>query len=310
MFEEIKKAKNVGIIIRDDKNKDAVASAIALFLISKNINKSVHYKINKNSTVFPEKQEYPPKIVLTFEKELSDLFYEKEKNKTRLFLTPKDKNFSLKDLNYELVKSKREVCCDLIIAIGFKNFRELEIDAQENFESLYGAKIINIDNNHLNKRFGAINIIENGASISKIVFNNLKNYYDDDLVSTIFLSQIKQGENITKNEILNKGGDIASFQKIEKLISVLSTLEDINNIYLSEINTDKNTLVFVINFLKNYLEIPNFMLLLNKRDCISYFENNDYLELIKNHFQVKIKNKGILFSKQNLEKQDILKIFK
>ena len=39
MFEEIKKAKNVGIIVRNDENKDAVASAIALFLISKKINK-------------------------------------------------------------------------------------------------------------------------------------------------------------------------------------------------------------------------------------------------------------------------------
>ena len=74
------------------------------------------------------------------------------------------------DLKCEILNSGEDVYCDLVISIGFKTLKELE-DALKNDFKINGVDIINIDNSHLNKRFGKINLIETGASVSKVLFN-------------------------------------------------------------------------------------------------------------------------------------------
>ena len=233
MIEDLKKSQNIGIVIADHENIDFVAAALVLFLIAKKIGKQAYYKLNKNLPIFPE-FESNPQIVLNVEKQISDIFYEKTDSSIKLFLTPQDKNISLKDLTCEIVDSKDVMCCDLIIAIGFKNSKELEDISKDDFRNINKANIINIDNSHLNKRFGKINLIENGASISKVLFNNLEESIIDKNIASLLLSGIKEGEIGTIQKLTEKGGKLDTVYKVKSLISVLNKIEFKENIYIRQ----------------------------------------------------------------------------
>jgi hypothetical protein len=128
-------------------------------------------------------------------------------------------------------------------------------------------------------------------------------------MSTFLLAGIKEGEVGTIEKILNKGGKIDSTYKVKSLIQVIENLEKEKGIYFSEINDiEKQDLPFIIQFLKICLQIPCFMLLLNKETCIFYSKNEQLLNKIKEAFNAEQKNNGIVFYKEDLNKKDILNI--
>jgi len=303
MKELIEQSKNVAIIIN---SKDDLIPGLALLLYIKSKHKEVFIKIDQ-SLIFPNIKSKHSKIVFNTKKEISEIYYEKKANEINVFITPKN-ILSEEDFSCNLIKVNATFCCDSIISIGFKNFKELETATNSSFKNLYNAKIINIDNSHLNKRFGTVNLIENNTSISKIIFNNL----EDDLeetISTFLLAGIPDGEIGTIEKILNKGGKIDSTYRVQSLIKTIGKLEKQNNIYISEIsNIENQDIPFIIQFLKICLQIPCFMLILNKETCIFYSKDEELLEKIKNNFDAKQKNNGVIFRKKNLNKQEILNI--
>ncbi len=310
MIEDLKKSQNIGIVIADHENIDFVATALVLFLIAKKLNKQVYYKLNKNLPIFPQ-YENTPQIVLSISKQISDIFYEKTDKSIKLFLTPQDKNISLTDLNCEIINSKENTCCELIIAIGFKNPKELEDATKNDFKDINKAKIINIDNSHLNKRFGQINLIENGASVSKVLLNNLDESIIDKNIASLLLAGVREGEIGTIQKLTEKGGKLDTVHKIKNLVSVLNKIEFIENVYLSETNNlNESNIPFVLQIIKDYLFIPNFILIFNNENCIFYSKDSEMLEKIKNHFNAQIKNNGGIFSKEKLDKEEILNILK
>lgn len=309
MIEDLKKSQNIGIVIADHENVDFVATALVLFLITKKLNKQAYYKLNKNLPIFPQLKTIP-QIVLSVNKQISDIFYEKTDKSIKLFLTPQDRDISSENLKCEIINSKESPCCDLIIGIGFKNSKELE-NASNDFANINNVKIINIDNSHLNKRFGQINLIENGASVSKVLCNNLDENIIDKNIASVLLAGVKEGEIGTIQKLTEKGGKLDTVNKIKSLISVLNKTEFKENIYLSEINNlNELDIPFILQIIKDYLFIPNFILIFNNKHCIFYSKNSDVLEKIKNHFNAQIKNNGGIFSKENLDKKEVLNILK
>ena len=91
MIEDLKKSQNIGIVIADHENVDFVATALVLFLITKKLNKQAYYKLNKNLPIFPQLKTIP-QIVLSVNKQISDIFYEKTDKSIKLFLTPQDRD--------------------------------------------------------------------------------------------------------------------------------------------------------------------------------------------------------------------------
>lgn len=309
MIEDLKKSQNIGIVIADHENIDFVTVALVFFLIAKKINKQVYYKLNNELPIIPQSG-FIPQIVLSVKKQILDIYYEKTENSVKLFLTPKNEDISLDDLKCEILNSGENVYCDLVISIGFKTLKELE-DALKNDFKINGADIINIDNSHLNKRFGKINLIENGASVSKVLFNNLEEDLVDRNIASLLLAGIKEGEIETIQKLIEKGGKTDTVYKIKSLISVLNKIEFKQDVYLSEIDDlDESDIPFILKIIKDYFSIKDFILIFNKKNCIFYSNKKDVLEKIKLHFNAQIKNNGGIFSKENLNKEEILNILK
>jgi len=307
MIENLKKSKNIGIIVADHKNLDFVAVALVLFFIAKKFEKNVYYNLNKNLEIFPL-LEANPQIVLTTKKQLSDVFYEKNDDGIKLFLTPQDKNMTLDDLNFELINSKGNVSCDLIVTIGFKNLKSLEDISLFNAEK---ARIINIDNNQLNKNFGEINLVENGSSLSKILFKNLDECIMNEKIASILLSGVKEGELGTIQKLTERGGKFETKDKFKSLISVINKIEYEENIYFSELeDLEESHIPFILQVIKTCLFVPDFILILKNRKCVFYLQDKDTLEKIKTTFDAQIKNDGGIFSKENISKKEILNILK
>lgn len=303
MKELIEQSKNIAIIINSKEN---LIPGLALLLYLKSKQKEVYIKINQNLT-FPNIKSKHSKIVFNTSKDISEIYYEKKSNEINLFITPKD-TITEQDFSYNLIEDNGTFCCDVIIAIGFKTFKELEDASNSSFKNLYNAKIINIDNSHLNKRFGLINLIENDASISKIIFNNLKNGLEETIASFI-LAGIPDEEIGTIEKILDKGGKIDSTYRVQSLIKIIKNLEKENNIYISEVsNIENQDIPFIIQFLKICLQISSFMLILNKETCIFYSKDEKLLEKVKTNFNANQKNNGIVFHKKDLDKQEVLNI--
>lgn len=309
MIEDLKKSQNIGIVIADHENIDFVATALVLFLIVKKLNKQAYYRLNKNLPIFPQPKTIP-QIVLSVNKQISDIYYEKTDTSIKLFLNPQNENISLEDLKCEIIESKKSPCCDLFIGIGFKNLKEFE-NASNDFTNINNVKIINIDNSHLNKRFGQINLIENGASVSKVLYNNLDEKIIDKNIASLLLAGVKEEEIGTIQKLTEKGGKLDTINKIKSLNSVLNKTELNKNIYLSEISSlNELDVPFILQIIKDYLSMPSFILIFNNKNCIFYSKDNDILEKIRNHFNAQIKNNGGIFSKDNLNKEEILNILK
>jgi len=307
MIEDLKKAQNIGIIVADHKNIDFVAVALVLFFICKKFEKHVYYNLNKDLGIFPE-FESNPQIVLTTKKQLSDVFYEKNSNGIKLILTPQDKDITLEDITSELINAKGNIVCDLIITIGFKNLKTLE--ENPHFDTSK-AKIINIDNNQLNKNFGVINLVENNASLSKILFKNLDECIMDKNIASLLLAGVKEGELGTIQKLTERGGKFEIKNAFESLIPVLNKIEYERNIYLAEIEKiDETHVPFILRAIKNCLEIPNFILIYNNKNCIFYSQEETILEKIKTNFDAQIKNNGGIFLKENITKKEILNTLK
>ena len=307
MIENLKKSQNIGIIVADHKNLDFVAVALVLFFIAKKFEKHVYYNLNKNLEIFPL-LEANPQIVLTTKKQLSDVSYEKNDEGIKLFLTPQDKDMTLDDLNFELINAKGNITCDLIITIGFKNLKSLENISLFNAEK---ARIINIDNNQLNKNFGGINLVENGSSLSKILFKNLDECIMDEKIASILLSGVKEGELGTIQKLAERGGKFETKDKFKSLISTINKIEYEGNIYFAELeDLEESHIPFILQVIKTCLFVPDFILILKNKKCVFYLQNEETLEKIKTTFEAQVKNDGGIFSKENISKKEILNILK
>lgn len=309
-------AQNIGIAMNDYENEDILASAISLFLAIKKTGKRVFLKPAKNCDFLPEKIKQSSRLLISIKKDLSEIYYEKKDEEINLFLTPKNKKISKKDFSFDVINEDEETCCDVVISIGIGNFASLEKLAKKDVDDLFKSRIINIDNNPLNERFGEFNIVEQNASFCKIIKIFLSKINEGVLspnISTFLLSGINKEESQTINSLIKRGGAIEDVQKVKTVISVLKNFSRDKNLCISFLeNTDNDSLSFAIKFLKNDIELENFIILLKKNNivCVCFLKNETLLRTLKNAFGGQEKNNGLIFSLKtaNIEvaKQKIL----
>ncbi|MDD4661730.1 MAG: hypothetical protein PHG24_00405 [Candidatus Pacebacteria bacterium] len=310
MIEDLKKSKNIGIIIANNEDIDFAIVNLAFILIAQKLNKNIYYRINNNLPFFPICED-APQIILNVKKQISDIYYEKSNEGIKLFLTPKENDISLEDFNCKLINAKEKKSLDLVIAVGFKSLKDLERSVQEDFTEISKAHIINIDNNHLNKVYGNVNLIENGTSLAKILFKNLEEELFDENIASLLLAQIKEEDFKVVKKLTEQGAKIDTKNKILNLISILNKIELQENIYLAEIEElNEVDIPFILSTIKDCLFIKNFILIFNKNNCVFYLEDKKALEKIKENFNAQIKNIGGIFLKENLDKEEVLNILK
>lgn len=211
IFKQLEKAKNVLLVFPADWNGDAVAAALAWFLLLKKLN------INGEIVGFKEKNAKNPLSFLPSFSEIkneltnlrrfivsldisqtkvSQIKYAVDNDRLDFIVSPTAGWFKPEDVSSRVGEFKY----DLIIACGAHDLEALGSLYDQNIEFFYKTTLINIDNQSANEEFGQINFLDlNAVTLSEIIFYLLKNYrpelIDEDLATCLLAGIIHKTRN-------------------------------------------------------------------------------------------------------------------
>jgi len=300
---------NIIIVPKVTSKKDALFASLALFNILKKLKKNVNLLLkedpNKYSIFF---ENLPPcfysNFLISFVPENnkeSKIYYEKEGNEIRLYLT----NTNL--VNKEFVKIATLQDANIIFALGFQTFNELEGFLKEYYLNLENKIIINIDNQILNENFGKINLIDiNSSSISEIVFDFLKEFlpsaFKKDVANTLlagilnsldFLKSNKYSSNTLEKIIYLK--NLADFENVVSFLTK-TTLSNEDKLLLKTIEKSEFVPEKKI-ILANLLPQDFSDLFFNKNDLKYILEKFTLQGSLKSNFLFLLEKNSPLFKK-------------
>jgi len=223
--EVIKDSHHILITFRKDYSIDAVACALALYLVLKKQNKLVDiacddFILPKNLNFLPNAQAINPKIsnlqkfiisVDTSNDKIEEFSYNLEGDKLKIFITPKAGAFSKDNLQAESSDYKY----DLIITLDTPDFSSLGKIYQNFTEFFYNTTIINIDANPGNEHFGQINLTNmNAVATAEILFNLIisldKNLIDKDIATCLLTGLVSKTKSFKTPNVTPKTLEIAS----------------------------------------------------------------------------------------------------
>jgi len=225
IFERIKKAQNILITFNNQWNGDAIASALALFLFIKKLDKQVEVIAEKTEqgdlfNFLPHYEtigktlENLRKFIITLDttnSEVGKVKYRSEKNFLEFIIYPKSGFFA-----HENIKSKSgEFKYDLIITVDTPDLETLGKIYEKDTEFFYQVPIINIDHHSNNEEYGQVNKIELTAiATSEIIFNLFNEYskdlIDDNIATCLLTGIISKTKNYKTQNITPQALSISS----------------------------------------------------------------------------------------------------
>jgi nanoRNase/pAp phosphatase (c-di-AMP/oligoRNAs hydrolase) len=244
IFEQIKKANNIVIAFNKVWNGDAVASALAMYLLLK--------KMDKNVDIVAEQfdQGKPFRFLPAFAKicnsldnlrrfvislntsnaKVEKIKYQTEANALNFIISPKDGFFTKDDITTHAGNFKY----DLIITLDTPDLESLGTIYDNDTEFFYQVPIINIDHHSENEEYGQVNHVEITAiATAEIVFNLVTEYsrelVDEDIATCLLTGIISKTKSF-KTQNITPGSLSASAQ----LIAMGARREEIvNHLYRS-----------------------------------------------------------------------------
>jgi len=332
--------ENIGILTKKNANNDAIGASLALFFALRGAGKKPCFpsKNLPNEIIEFTKKKSGKQFQVTFNEEISEVYYEKKGQGLVLYLTPKDKTINDESFSCKVVSGESFFSSeyDVLFTVGIDDFKEVEdlCDADQ----LFNCTIINIDNNLSNQNYGEINIIKDDQSLSQIIACLLKeiNEYTNKEADSFLLYGLSFSNKKNDNEkkistikwLLKNGGDLSLLsgdaQKNKLLEIILNNLIYKNETYISTVlesdfETSKTTskdLGFITEKLKNFLNIPSFFILWESRTSpLSvkglFYTNKKYIvNKMNDGFKGIYKEKGGIFladeEKINIAKEKIL----
>lgn len=192
IFEQIKKAKNILITFSKTWNGDAVASALAMYLTIKKLEKNVEI-VSDKFTVNPLFDFLPAygkiqttiandrKFIIslnTTKAKVGQVKYETRENALEFIISPKEGFFVPEDVKINAQNFKY----DLIIVFDSSDLESIGEIYDANAEFFYKIPIINIDHHATNEQFGQINHVELTAIATAEILFNLISEYSRDLI--------------------------------------------------------------------------------------------------------------------------------
>lgn len=169
----IEQAQNILVLTPKNPGVDNLGSALSLSYTLNNVGKIVNFFPKRIPQaylpIFP-KRAVPESFVISIQgKEISELYYEKENQILRIFLTSRDNEIKKEDVR--LVSSEETAVQDseLLITIGLERLERLGDFYEKNFKLFYQTPILNIDNQPLNNKFGNVNLISESLPVAVIV---------------------------------------------------------------------------------------------------------------------------------------------
>jgi phosphoesterase RecJ-like protein len=256
IFEQIKKANNILITFSRTWNGDSVASALALFLFLKKLDKNVEIaaeKYENNETISQEPKnlfsflpsfseiknglENLRKFIISLDitnAKVNQIKYKLEKNSLNFIISPKEGFFTEDDIT----SSTEGFKYDLIITLDSPDMESLGKIYDNDTEFFYKTPIINIDHHSDNEEFGQINLVElNAVSTSEILFSLFESYsremIDEDiatclLTGIIYKTKSFKTPNITPNTLMSTSQLISMGAKREEIVNRLYRSRSLN----------------------------------------------------------------------------------
>jgi len=159
----IEKAQNILVLTSKNPGVDNLSSALSLSYTLNNAGKIVNFFPKKISeTYFPlfPKKAAPESFVISIQgKEISELYYEKENQILKIFLTSRSDKIKREDVKFSSLEEISAQKSDLLITCGIERLESLGNFYEKNFRLFYQTPILNIDNQSLNSKFGNINLV-------------------------------------------------------------------------------------------------------------------------------------------------------
>jgi nanoRNase/pAp phosphatase (c-di-AMP/oligoRNAs hydrolase) len=214
-YEMVKKSSSPLILIPENPEGDAVASALALFLILKKINKNPQIACSKpiaeKFLFFPAhgeirhsiSNERAYKISLEVgNNEIKELSYEQVGNMLNVKVITDYNNISKESLILEPSNFKY----DLLLTLSSPDLESLGKIYFDNTELFFQTPIINIDNHPSNEYFGTVNLVEvTSASASEIIteFKDavLTEKNDEDITTLLLAGIIAETNNFQSSAV-------------------------------------------------------------------------------------------------------------
>ena len=248
IFEQIKKAKNILITFNKTWEGDAIASALALFLVCKKQEKNVEIvaeKFNKNAlfnflpaysnikTSLNVSQDFIISLD-TSNAKIGQIKYNAKKSSLDFIISPKEGFFTHDDISSDSENLKY----DLIITLDTPDLESIGSIYDNNTNFFYKTPIINIDHHSNNERFGQINHIELTAiSTTEILFNLIseysKNLIDENIATCLLTGIISKTksfktQNITPQSLAISSQLITMGADREKIVNKLYRSRSLN----------------------------------------------------------------------------------
>jgi len=223
--EVIKKSHHILITFRKNFSIDAVASALALYLVLKKQDKLVDiacadFELPKNLAFLPKAKIIKPKIsnlqrfvisVDTKKDKIDEFSYNLEGDKLKIYISPKAGSFTKENVDAKSSGYKY----DLIITLGTPDLDSLGQLYQNFTEFFFNTTIINIDHHPENEHFGQINLTNmNTVATAEILFRLIntidKNLLDKDIATCLLAGLISETRSFKTPNVTPKTLEIAS----------------------------------------------------------------------------------------------------
>ncbi|PLX21482.1 hypothetical protein C0584_02595 [Candidatus Parcubacteria bacterium] len=241
IFEQIKKAKNILITFSAEWSGDAVSSALGLYKFLKKLDKQVDIAAdpthkNEIYTFLPGYADINPSLknlknfiisLDTSSTKVDKVKYNKEDDKLKFIISPKEGNFSSEDVSTSSSKFKY----DLIFSLDASDIESLGSIYEEDTEFFYKTPIINIDHHSENEEFGQINLVDlTAVSTSEILFSLLSKYsrdtIDDEVATPLLTGIISKTksfktQNVTPDSLSTVAQLISMGADREKIVNTL-----------------------------------------------------------------------------------------
>ena len=268
IFKQLEKANDILIVFLNNKDGDALAASLGLFIFLKNIGKkvaivganggqekSINYKNNLNFLPFFKKIESELSNLRRFvvsldikNAKISQIKYSLDEDKLNFIISPASGWFSAEDISSRADEFKY----DLIISVGVNDLELLGEIYDTNVEFFYKTTIINIDNVAANEDFGQINFVDlNSVTNSEVIYYLLKNYeakqISEDVATCILAGIIKKTKNFKAGNLSPK-----TLLASSELIALGSRREEIiKNLFYSKSISSLKLWGEVLKYLKS-----------------------------------------------------------
>ena len=244
IFEQIKKAKNILVTFSKTWNGDAVASALAFYLVLKKLGKNAEiaaenfdqgklYSFLPSYGVIQHSLDNLRKFIVSLDisnAKVGQIKYQMEEKVLNFIISPKEGFFTHNDIKSHSGDFKY----DLIIVLDTPDLESLGSIYDKDTEFFYQVPIINIAHSSNSEEFGQINYIELTAiATTEIIFNLLSEYdralIDEDVATCLLAGIIAKTRSFKTQNITPQALGISS-----QLISLGARREEIvNRLYRS-----------------------------------------------------------------------------